>query len=356
MTIVRSLEPRSAHRPVGRQERLGAQAESLGDVQPALATLSREGGDGVDGADVGFVRLALGEVDLGRHQEQLGVLEVVAGRRGQADGTVDEVLGVVEQVGVGKRRGVVGVQARQVGLGARLAHAVLGRDVRVERFGQVALDGLDVREVRQRERCPGQLVEVEAELDRGEEVLPRGVVLAALGLDRAEVGERLQLGELIATVGGEIAAGEQFGDRQLQPTETVVEDPSLVHERRPVVVVDVGFDLVEEGDRLQDVASVGDLERQADPDPGAHRDVATHRRDAPPGDEGGGAATKSPSSRCASPAIHHSSAASSPSGSPASRSRAASSAACGSLLTSARRAGGENSPADIDVEGRPVPH
>ena len=74
-----------------------------------------------DRADVGLVGLALGEVDLGRHEQQLGQLEVVAAGSRQLDGTVDEVLGVVEEVGIGERQRVVGVHPRQIDDGAGAA-------------------------------------------------------------------------------------------------------------------------------------------------------------------------------------------------------------------------------------------
>ena len=63
---------------VGVEAGLGAQAQALGDVQPAVATLPVEAANGVRRAHDGFVGLALGEVDLRRHQQQLGDLEVIA--------------------------------------------------------------------------------------------------------------------------------------------------------------------------------------------------------------------------------------------------------------------------------------
>ncbi len=170
---------------VGVEAGLGAQAQALGDVQPAVATLPVEAANGIRRAHDGFVGLALGEVDLRRHQQQLGDFEVIASSRRQRHRPVDQLLGVVEQVGVGEGQRVVGVQPRQLALRPRLPVAVLGRGEGVECFGEVALARLQVREVLERRGTGRELADLRGECDRLMQPIPRVVVLA-----RADSGWR----------------------------------------------------------------------------------------------------------------------------------------------------------------------
>ena len=314
-------EPGGDLRRVGGQPGLGPQPQSLGDVQPAVAALAGERGDGVHRADVGLVGLVLGEVDLGRHQQQLGQLEVVATGRRQLDGAVDEVLGVVEQVGVGERQRVVGVEPRQLGRRCRSGGS-RPRRRRRRRAPRAGCPRSSRRRRGWRARArPSEIWSCSKAIVTASRRCSRAASnVALLRLDRPEVDERLQLGH------ARRASSAASSCAPCATTSTAASSRPWRYSRIPRWSARRGRSApstststdVEERQRPGEVAAVADLEGEADRHP---RDERTDRRPsrasrvASSNDDR--ARVVSPRSRSASPAIHHSWAASPSAGSAA---------------------------------------
>ena len=172
--------------------------------------------------------VAAGEVGLGGDEQALRQLEIPLRHLRLDDGAVRRLDGLVEQVGLQQRAGVVephgtGERSFVSGLCEAGARTLEG----VEGSRQVTDQGLDVGQVLVGDRRNQGLLEPRRLLDGLLEVDPSFGQAADLGEQRAEVDVDARLAELVGTVAEHLECRLVLDQRGIELALLVEDDPAL---------------------------------------------------------------------------------------------------------------------------------